>query len=393
VLFRQLLSLRTHPWLDGHRVNNAAILPAAAYVESMLEVAQFVASGAEKLLSEQSEFSAVAIEDLRIQAPTEVPAGVGSHNGCLNVQVSFDRETREFCYWSKPENESNADWQVKARAQLGEASSAAGEVHNRGLLKQLAASLARDASAATESNRSIRVFTHQDVYERFEMLQLRYDGAFKLIQELRSGDDASYGVLDTSNLAAAERYVIHPGILDCAFQVIIGCLRSLARTYLPQRIARVEVARNLLRGALASGQKLHVFSKLNSLNDKEAVGDIFITCESSQQDDVDGAGKQLKVLATVEGLVLGIVQRQDTDTAEVNAELWQSISLAAIEPPRQLIVPDGPSKLDEWSAIDRVQRSLFSGMIKWYIQQVQMSDPSLLKIDHATQPLHVQRRL
>eukprot|EP00026_Physarum_polycephalum_P000042 Phypoly_transcript_00042.p1 GENE.Phypoly_transcript_00042~~Phypoly_transcript_00042.p1 ORF type:complete len:1769 (+),score=236.41 Phypoly_transcript_00042:758-5308(+) len=85
----------------------------------------------------------------------------------------------------------------------------------------------------------------EEVYKIFRQMGLEYGHSFQGITELWKGNSEAYAFISspdsTLNTRAAEHYLIHPTILDASFQTLLGCLLHLSETYLPTKIAKIQV--------------------------------------------------------------------------------------------------------------------------------------------------------
>jgi polyene macrolide polyketide synthase len=188
------ISLQSHPWLADHVAGGAAILPGAAFVEMALAAGRAVGFA--------------VLQELTLQAPLPLP-GLGGVQ--LQVRVGPGGEAGE-----RPLS-------IHAR-QEGEAEEAEGHVwalYAEGVLaaeKPLAADLPAAWPPAGAEPLDLG-----SIYDRFAGLGFDYGPAFQgLTAAWRLGEDLYAEVsLAEAQAAEAERYGVHPALLDAAMQANI----------------------------------------------------------------------------------------------------------------------------------------------------------------------------
>jgi len=182
------LSIKTHPWLADHAVHGTAILPGTAFVEMALKAAEQV--------------GAAGIDELTLEAPLVLP-----ERGAVQVQVSVgaadEDGSRSIAIHSRAEeaDEPERGWTSNATGVLG---AAGGEQPEP---------IGEWPPAGAEP------LGVEDLYERIADLGVDYGPAFQsaraawrrgeeLFAELELGEDQA---------SQAERFAIHPALLDAAF--------------------------------------------------------------------------------------------------------------------------------------------------------------------------------
>jgi polyene macrolide polyketide synthase len=185
------VSLGAHPWLADHAAAGAAILPGAAFVEMAL------AAGRETGLP--------AIAELTLRAPLPLPEPGGVQ---LQVRVGpGDGDGAAGCPLTiHARNEASED----------DAESLAWTLHAEGVLA--AAQPATADSPVAWPPDGAEALDAGAAYDRFAGLGLDYGPAFQgLTAAWRLGDDLYAEVsLAEAQAAEAERYGIHPALLDAA---------------------------------------------------------------------------------------------------------------------------------------------------------------------------------
>ena len=184
------LSLQTHPWLADHAVHGTAILPGTAFVEMALKAAEQV--------------GAAGIEELTIEAPLLLP-----ERGAVQVQVSVgaadEQGSRAIAIHSRAEDGDDADreWAANAAGVLG------------------AAELERPEPTAEWPPAGAEPLPVDSLYEDAADRGLDYGPAFQGVRAAwRRGEELFAEVeLDEDRVSEAERFGIHPALLDAALQV------------------------------------------------------------------------------------------------------------------------------------------------------------------------------
>ncbi len=180
------LSPRSQPWLGDHGAHGATLLPGTAFVEMALAAAR------------RAELAAV--EELTIEAPL-----VFAEEGAVQVQVSVGAAAEG---GSRP-------LEIHARAEGSDA----------GWIRHAAGSLGADGGARTEfpaewPPAGAEPIPTEDFYERTAELGIDYGPAFQGLKAAwRRGEEVFAEVeLAAGEAAEAERYAVHPALLDAALQ-------------------------------------------------------------------------------------------------------------------------------------------------------------------------------
>jgi pimaricinolide synthase PimS1 len=187
------LSLATHPWLGDHRVGETAILPGTAFLELALVAAREAGAG--------------GVEELTLQAPLLLPEG-----GSLALQVSV----------SPPEQEGGHRIRIHSRPQGEEGEEAQWALHAEGLLSAAAPEtpppLGQWPPPAAEP------IDIADLYGELAQIGFAYGPAFQGVRAAwRQGEDLYAEVaLAPEQASEAERYAIHPALLDSCGHAALG---------------------------------------------------------------------------------------------------------------------------------------------------------------------------
>ncbi len=192
-------------YLRDHVVSGMPILPAAGYIESILELARI----------QHPESNGFAIRDLQINSPMIITAERG-----LDCVTTYDPLGRTATIRSL-ENGRLGPGQTHVTAKIA------------GLNKFAS------ASQHLEKLKSITTATHEtdEFYRNLDSIGLSYGPAFQTVRELFSspnGDQVLARVEMNSELTwNLEQYSLHPTILDACFQSLMIMLGDSETTYLP----------------------------------------------------------------------------------------------------------------------------------------------------------------
>jgi polyketide synthase 12 len=185
------ISLQTHPWLADHAVGGIVLLPGTALTELALEAAR--RAGCEE------------VAELLLPAPLIVPESGGT---ALRVKVGPPAEDeREISIHSRPEGEEEGEWTCNARGVLAaRAKQQASEP-----LGQWPPPDAEELDA-------------DSLYDRLAEAGFDYGPAFQGLQAAWSrGEEEIFAEVSLAPEQAqeAERFSIHPALLDAAFHAAL----------------------------------------------------------------------------------------------------------------------------------------------------------------------------
>ncbi len=197
------ISLQSHPWLADHAVSATVLLPGTAFLELALAAAERVGAG--------------VVEELTIEAPLVLPEQ-GAVALRLSLAAADERGRRELSIHSRPEGEEGAgQWTRNAAGALGAEGSAVP---------------APFEAWPPEGAEPLGV---EDLYERFAGIGLDYGPAFQgLTAAWRVGEEVCAEVsLPEQSSAAAQRFAIHPALLDSALHAVGLTEAGMAELRLP----------------------------------------------------------------------------------------------------------------------------------------------------------------
>lgn len=192
-------------YLRDHVVTGMPILPAAGYVESLLELADI----------QFPEHSSYVIRNLEIRAPMIIAAERG-----LDCVTSYDPLTQ------------SATIRGLENGKLG-----TGQVH---IVAKIAGFHKKSMNPCSLSSLKEHCAHVEDVpsfYKSLDQMGLSYGPAFQTVRELRLNDskDKVLSCIELNHEAVSNPslYKLHPTLLDACFQTLTSLLGSSENTYLP----------------------------------------------------------------------------------------------------------------------------------------------------------------
>jgi len=213
------LDLRRAPYLADHRVQRAAIMPAAAYLELAF------AAGREAFGAVGCELRDVQFANPCFLAPEEP----------LRLQTDFDPEERMVRIHTRPV-QGDREWTVRLTAVL----------HTRPLEVE-----ADGGGFSPEAirHRCRREFSRDQCYDYLTEIGLDYGLMFRGIQHVWQGERESLGLVRLPDVLAADsnESVFHPALLDACLQTVIPADSEFDQRngglYLPHEIESVRLFR------------------------------------------------------------------------------------------------------------------------------------------------------
>jgi myxalamid-type polyketide synthase MxaE and MxaD len=218
------LSTEATPYLQDHRIQGTVLVPATAYLESVLAAAQ-AAFGPGAHLVEQ-----VALKQMLVLSADEV----------RTVQLAITANTPD-----------SASFQVASLSPAQSEQPATWTVHTTGTIRLSSgeAELVPPIALADIRARCQNVLSGADFYQAMQKLGFDYGPAFQGVEQVWFQRDEAIAQLRLAADVAAEadRYRAHPTILDACFQILgatkLHGPRRLAdgETYLPVGLERLEL--------------------------------------------------------------------------------------------------------------------------------------------------------
>jgi len=194
-VFESTLSRTEHPWLYDHRVAGKALLPGTALAELVRAAGEL-----------HFDRKPVQVLSLVFQTPLELPES-GSQR--LRVVLSDDDDGLRASVYSQPANaKAETPWTLHASAEV------------------------RPATAVTATSRldlegvrsrCTKPVEVEQAYASFASKGLAYGPAFRGMRSLSEGKaEAVAHIVLPKGVEGAERYGIHPALLDASLHAAIG---------------------------------------------------------------------------------------------------------------------------------------------------------------------------
>ena len=254
-------------YLQEHVVQNSAVLPAAAYLE--------LAFAAKSLLGGSGGVTVRKAEFLR---PLVL-------NGSTSLQFALNADGRRFEVFSSAQTDSE-NWVCHARGLLSASKTAEAP---RLDLPALSAEIANPVNSA-------------DFYERMSARGLHYGTAFRGIRDLWNLNRRSLGWVQLP-LQQPDGYLVHPALLDSAFQLLVSAadtdstLEADRRIFLPVEIREA-------RFHARPGGGCWALAQVTSASSSEVTGDV-------QLADSDG-----NICVEIRGLKARLVEQAGARASE-----------------------------------------------------------------------------
>ncbi|MBB5082715.1 acyl transferase domain-containing protein [Nonomuraea endophytica] len=184
------LSLAATPWLADHAVDGTVLLPGTAFVELALEAAATV--------------GAASVEDLTLEAPLRL-AATEAVQIQLTVGASDEGGHRDLSVHARPAGDPDAPWTRHATGALSTSTPATAE--------SLTVWPPADATGVDLD----------DAYERLAERGYGYGPAFQGLRAAwRAGEDAYVEVELPEHVSeGADRFTLHPALLDAALHLLV----------------------------------------------------------------------------------------------------------------------------------------------------------------------------
>ena len=244
-------------YIQDHKVGGTIVFPAAGYIEAVLSI-----------LNRQNSEDTLVINNLEFKFP-----------------LSFEEE--EFAKVFVEFGKSNL-FEVASIKNNNKSKHVSGKAwkSNKFNLKQV------EVSDEVRSLTGIK--NGFEAYDYFERIGLNYGSAFQAIHAFRIKKDAVVSILRTQQ--NCEAYVMHPSLLDGAFQslLMLGAEKVKDSAFLPVLIKELKVYKSLPSEVLCIG-------KLDSYSSSKVIGNIQLL------DPQSGV-----VLAEVSGLECKVVQANNS---------------------------------------------------------------------------------
>ncbi len=207
------LDANQFPYFRDHKVRSLIVFPASAYIEMALAASRelFGAPG----IVETVQF---------VKALT-----LGDDNWRTELRLTYLDTDGAFTVTSRDVDDAHSEWTT----------------HCTGYLRKRDGSGERQFAKGRETLEDVcESWSKQEIYDRFREVGLNYGAAFQGIDKILIGSQGVEGeVAAPAEIVDLDKYLLHPGVLDSCFQVVLCTVPKdleAERVYLPIRVGRVE---------------------------------------------------------------------------------------------------------------------------------------------------------
>lgn len=266
--WRQLLSPAELPWLNGHRLQNQAVFPAAGYVVLAIEACRELVYRLNSNSDPGVSVALIKVEDVEIHRAMTFDSDDARVEAIFALQ-DIITETGEGVDQNKVDRTAIL---AKFKYSAGSAGTTQ-KIQSDSSLRQLArgsvkiylepnrTGTSRSPSLPARGSRpdDTLPIKSEDLYESLSQLEYSYSGPFRALHGLRrklghvtgwvstpAALDAGAGIGEAHEDEEEKQLLIHPAMLDAAFQAVLLAKSapfdgSLWSMHVPQRIARVSI--------------------------------------------------------------------------------------------------------------------------------------------------------
>ncbi len=190
-------------WLKDHVVSGTSIMPAAGFIETLLEAAATL----------HPDAPGWRLSNMSILAPL-----VLARDRAIDYVAAFEPGTHA----------------ISVRS-IESGTNGVGQVHLTGTVDRLAAPESERVDLAALRGQCEQTREPADFYRDLARLGLEYGPAFQSVRALHLGakDAGVLACLEMPQGLTTERYRMHPSMLDGCFQVLVGMLGETDTTWLP----------------------------------------------------------------------------------------------------------------------------------------------------------------
>ncbi len=214
-VYELTVSLKNYPYLRHHQILDALIAPGAFHTEIILEYLDLI--GKPSFISEIS-----------IQRPLFLDADSEKK---VQLIVERDHQSDKLSLGIHSYDQNEGKWTTHVQAFLG-------------VKIPVPAQSYLDINSAKSSLNQVTDLNK--FYSDFAEIGFHYGPNFQGIKELYASADTSLGLLtlnaEAESEAAANKYILHPTLLDSAFQLLMALERDSNDTFLPVSIENLYLA-------------------------------------------------------------------------------------------------------------------------------------------------------
>jgi hybrid polyketide synthase / nonribosomal peptide synthetase ACE1 len=263
--WRNLIRLTENPWLQGHKFQSQVLFPAAGYVAMVLE--------ASRTLCSNLAVSSIELRDI------EFSRAMSIGDDPLGVETLFTLKVVESSH-------ADDDDIVVADATFYSCASGKPEAWEKNFNAQLRLQFGHEATPEipdrVPARGSLMPVDLDHFYSSCSDIGLDYSGLFRALTSIhRRLNLARATMAKSAGHDDDRRTIIHPGLLDCAFQTLFAAFAApkdggLWSAFLPTSIDRLRVNTALIE-RLHTVSEYHVDAFVTDRPSTEIVGDIDIS--------------------------------------------------------------------------------------------------------------------
>lgn len=273
LMWRQILSPAEIPWLNGHRLQNQSVLPAAAYVVLAIEACR-------ELLKLSTDLDSEAARLIHV------------HDISIHQAMTFDNDDSRIEAVFSLSDVSRGPDTVSAKFKYfgGPADAARGGARGSGSSLRMLASGSVEVILGEPSHQALPPkgprpdnmlpVKADDFYKSLRLIGYEYSGPFRALSGIQRKLGAVSGLLSRdAEDDSGSGLLVHPGMLDVAFQAVLlakaapydGTLRSM---HVPKTIKRVTVNPSACAAYIAGREDLPFDSCQSNVLDSTFRGDV-----------------------------------------------------------------------------------------------------------------------
>ncbi|KAI0013521.1 hypothetical protein F4779DRAFT_640909 [Xylariaceae sp. FL0662B] len=338
--WRNVLHLRELPWLEGHRLQNQTVFPAAGYVVLALEAACELFKDNEAQLVEVVDF------DIRRALTFDEDAGVETLFSISNIQ-RYGKEsiTADFKYYaSVGTHETQLDFMAGGDVKV-----------------TLGAPFSEILPPRGPRHPNLIRVKQDDFYDSLHQMEYQYSGPFRGLSGLERKLGVATGFIE---IVPDSNLLVHPATLDVAFQAILLAHSApydgrIWAMHVPKAIRRISFNPRLCQSSLSRGSRPVPFESVQSCNGHSSlIGDV----------DLFDVGTN-RAIIQVEGL--SCVPFSPA-TADDDRELYSTIVWAADGPDARMVASLRAGVAEDHDEVSQIlERVAF-----FYLQNLEREIPS-----------------
>ncbi|KAL1795381.1 hypothetical protein ACET3X_007197 [Alternaria dauci] len=287
--WRNILRLSELGWMRGHGFKGQVLFPAAAHVTMAIEASKYLKSGRSVKLIE--------LRDVTIHH------SIVLEEGSPGIETTFTLKVLNQAGAEKDVMEA----EFSSYTFVDEASGASRKTLSGRIIVHVGDERDVGLPPVEPTDCQMSVVDAKSFYTSMESLGLDYQGLFRgLTRAERSQDHArttaTWQGQDDDDDDEVEKYLVHPALLDLAFQANLIPLASatthaVERLFLPTRLHRLIVDPNQSRGLSRPGAATDIDAFVTYLASSDMMGDVHVLNSSGTATSIQVEGLCWKLLA------------------------------------------------------------------------------------------------